>query len=110
MTYLVECSLPVPSDKHREALESAIEEASRRLTASGSPVRYLGSLFVPARSRCYSLFQAASLDVVRAVNEAALVPYIAINEAIDLRLTGFKSNKRKASVLTRRSPASAQGG
>ncbi|HET7419174.1 MAG TPA: DUF4242 domain-containing protein [Candidatus Dormibacteraeota bacterium] len=84
-TYLVECNLPVPSEKHRRALQRAVQDASTRLTASGSPVRYLGSLFVPARSRCFSIFEAVSIDAVRAVNEAALVPYIAINEAIDLR-------------------------
>ena len=92
-TYLVECSLPVLSDKHRLALQDALEDASRRLSASGSPVRYVGSTFVPARSRCFCLFEAASLDVVRAVTEAALVPHIAINEAIDFRATAVESNR-----------------
>jgi len=82
--YIVERSLPGLSDKHRSALQDALREASRRLTASGSPVRYLGSTFVPARSRCFCLFEAATRDVVRAVNETALVPYIAIDDAIEL--------------------------
>lgn len=90
-TYLVECSLPVPSEKHRRALQGAVQEASQRLSASGSPVRYLGTLFVPDRSRCYSIFEAVSIDAVRAVNEAAMVPYIAINEAIDLRIPASDS-------------------
>lgn len=96
-TFLVERSLPAMSDRHRLALQHALEEASRRLTLAGSPVRYLGSTFVPARSRCYSIFEAASVDAVRAVNEAALVPYIAINEAIDSPVTARASRSRPAS-------------
>lgn len=65
-------------------LQYALSEASRRLSASGSRVRYLGSTFVPERGRCFCLFEAASPQVVKAVNEAALVPYIAINKAIEL--------------------------
>jgi hypothetical protein len=84
--FMVECSLPALSPDHRSTLQSALEEASRRVTASGSPVRYLGATFVPARGRCYCLFEAASVDAVRAVNEAALVPYVAINEAVDVRV------------------------
>lgn len=86
VAYLVECNLPVLSAKDRRALLRALQLASARVTASGSPVRYIGSVFVPARSRCFSLFEALRIDVVRAVNEAALVPYIAINEAIDVRV------------------------
>lgn len=93
--YIVERSLPGLGDKHRSAMQYALDEASRRLSASGSPVRYLGSTFIPARSRCFCLFEATSPDVVRAVNEAALVPYIAINEAIELPAP-------RGSLITRR--------
>ncbi len=82
--YIVERSLSGLTDKHRSAMQDALGEASRRLTAAGSPVRYLGSTFVPSRSRCFCLFEATNPDVVRAVNEAALVPYNSINEAIEL--------------------------
>ncbi len=98
-TFLVERTLPEMSDRHRLALQHALEEASRRLTLAGSPVRYLGSTFVPTRSRCYCMFEAASVDVVRAVNEAALVPYITINEAIDIPVTAPGSRRRKAPVV-----------
>lgn len=92
--YIVERSLPGLSDKHRSALQYALREASRRLSASGSPVRYLGSTFVPARSRCFCYFQAPTRDVVRAVNEAALVPFIAIDEAIELPTADRIANGR----------------
>jgi hypothetical protein len=86
--YIVERSLPGLSDRHRSALQYALGEASRRLTASGSPIRYLGSTFVPSRSRCFCLFEATGPEVVKAVNEAALVPYITINEAVELPAPG----------------------
>ncbi len=96
--YIVERSLPGLSEKHRSALQYALGEASRRLTTSGSPVSYLGSTFVPARSRCFCLFEAASLDMVRAVNEAALVPYIAIDEVIELPASRPTLNGRRRRV------------
>ena len=98
-TFLVERSLSARSDRHRLALQHALEDASRRLTLAGSPVRYLGSTFVPARSRCYCMFEAASPDVVQAVNEAALVPYITINEAIYIPVTAPGSRRRKPRVV-----------
>ena len=82
--YLVERSLPGLSNKHLSALHHALSEASRRLTASGSPVRYYGSTFLPARSRCFCFFEAPNADLVRAVNETAQVPFITIDEAIEL--------------------------
>jgi uncharacterized protein DUF4242 len=93
--YIVERSLPGLSDKHRSALQYALGEASRRLTASGSPVRYLGSTFVPVSSRCYCLFEATDPEIVKAVNEAALVPYLTINEAIELPAPARKPNRRR---------------
>ena len=97
--YIVERSLPGLSEQHRSALQYALREASRRLTASGSPVRYLGSTFVPARSQCFCLFEAGSPDAVKAVNEAALVPYITINEAVEL--PGRQPNGRRRRISSR---------
>ena len=94
-SYIVERVLAGMSARHRSAMQYALQEASRRITNSGSPVRYLGSTFVPARSRCLCLFEAKSLDTVIAVNEAALVPYLTINEAIDLRVSNRSLNQEK---------------
>ena len=93
--YIVERSLSGLSDKHRSAMQYALGEASRRVTASSSPVRNLGSTFVPARSRCFCLFEATSPDVVRAVNEAALVPYNSINEANEFPASQRVPNGRR---------------
>ncbi len=93
--YLVERSLPGLSDKHLSALQHALREASRRLTASGSPVHYRGSTFLPARSRCFCLFEASTAALVKAVNETAQVPFIAIDEAIELHSVDGSSKKRR---------------
>ena len=95
--YIVERSLAGMTARHRSAMQYALQEASRRVTSSGSPVRYLGSTFVPARSSCFCLFEADSLEIVKAVNEAALVPYLSINEAIDLRVKHQSTTKEKGS-------------
>lgn len=85
-TYVVERSLPGLTKKHLATMQVALVEASRRLTASGSPVYYRGTTFLPTRSRCFCLFEASSVERVKAVNETAQVPFVAINEAIERRL------------------------
>lgn len=92
--YIVERSLPDLSSKHLSALQHALMEASRRLTASGSRVSYRGSTFLPARSRCFCLFEASDPDLVRAVNETAHAPFIAIDEAIQVPGDGRNMNHR----------------
>lgn len=82
--YLVERSLPGLTNKHLAAMQHALTEASQRLTTSGTPIRYRGTTFLPSRSRCLCVFEASKADLVKAVNETAQVPYVAINEAVEL--------------------------
>lgn len=96
--YIVERSLPGLTCKHLPALRHALMEASRRLTASGSRVSYRGSTFLPARSRCFCLFEASDSGLVRAVNETAHVPFIAIDEAIQLPGDGRIHEHRRGPV------------
>ena len=57
---------------------------SEQFTAQGRPVRYLRSMYVPSESHCMCLFEAGSADAVKAVNEAAGIPFTRIIEAADL--------------------------
>jgi len=57
---------------------------SEQFTAQGRPVRYLRSMYVPSESHCMCLFEAASADAVKDVNEAAGIPFTRIIEAADL--------------------------
>ena len=82
--FVVERSLPGLTTQHLAALQNALAEASRRLTASGSPIRYRGTTFLPTRFRCLCLFDAPSADLVKLVNETAQVEFVSITEAIEL--------------------------
>lgn len=82
--YAVERSLPgITPDALAAAQGAAIAEA-QRATAGGTPVRYLRSVFLPGDARCFCLFEAESAGAVRAVNDAAGLPYSAISEAMDV--------------------------
>jgi hypothetical protein len=50
----------------------------------GAPVRYIRSTFVPESGACMCLFEAASADAVKRVNERAKLPFDRIVEALDL--------------------------
>ncbi len=72
-------TLPQLADAQRAAIET-----SQRFTADGHPVKYLRSMYVPGESHCMCLFEAADAESVRAVNEAAGIPFTRIVEAVDL--------------------------
>jgi len=82
--YIVERELPgITLDQLAGAQRAAIS-ASEQHTAHGNPVRYIRSTFLPAESRCFCLFEAASEQAVREVNVAAKLPFQRIVEALDL--------------------------
>jgi hypothetical protein len=82
---MVERILPGATIASVEALRQAAEASCRALAAEGRPVRYLRSVFTPGDSRCRCLFEAASADLVRELNESAQLPYNRILLALDLR-------------------------
>ncbi len=84
MVFMVERDLPgITSDQLAGAQRAAIE-GSQKSTSGGAPVRYIRSTFVPGEARCMCLFEAASQDAVRDVNELAGLPFTRIVEALDL--------------------------
>src|SRR5213592_2821491 len=80
--FLVERRLPRISEHQLEVLQIALTGAARRFSARGDGVRYLSSIFLARQERLLSLFSADSLETVRALNEAALIPFASIEPAV----------------------------
>ena len=82
--YLVEWTQPGVTLAQVAAIRRAARETCAAFTEHGRPVRYVHGTFLPGESRCLCLFEAPDAERVRAVNEAAQVPYNRIITALDL--------------------------
>jgi len=82
--FVVERRLPKVSDHQLTVLQAALTSAASRFSARGSGVRLVSSIFLARQQRLLSLFTAESLETVRAVNEASLVPFASIEPAVEL--------------------------
>jgi hypothetical protein len=82
--FVVERRLPKVSDHQLSVLQAALTSAASRFSARDAGVRLVGSIFLARQGRLLSLFTADSLEAVRAVNEASLVPFASIEPAVEL--------------------------
>jgi hypothetical protein len=83
--YLVDRDLPRITPEGLVTLQDAEIAAARDFRATGRPVRYIRSIFIPGEARCLCLFEAADEATVAALNEAARLPFTRIVAAMDLR-------------------------
>jgi hypothetical protein len=82
--FVVERRLPRINDHQLTVLQAALTSAASRFSARGDGVRLVGSIFLARQERLLSLFTAESLQAVRAVSEASLVPFASIEPAVQL--------------------------
>jgi uncharacterized protein DUF4242 len=82
--FMVERHLPGITPEQLGGAQQAAITTSQRFTASGKPVRYIRSTFVPDEAVCFCLFEASMREHVCEVNDAASLPYRRIVEALDL--------------------------
>jgi hypothetical protein len=82
--FMVDRNLPGITLEQLAAAQQAAIRTSSDFSEQGRPVRYIRSTFVPGESRCMCLFEAATPELVREVNEAANIPFSRVVEAEDL--------------------------
>lgn len=82
--FIVERRLPKINEQQLAVLQTALSGAASRFSGRGDGVHYLRSIFLAGQERLLSLFTAESLEAVRAVNEASLVPFTTIEPAVEL--------------------------
>ncbi|MDF2231735.1 DUF4242 domain-containing protein [Albimonas sp. CAU 1670] len=82
--YMVERSLKGISMEDLAAAQSAAIAAAGDMRGRGEEIRYIRSTFAPSDGRCMCLFESDSADRVRALNDAAGLPYDRVVEAMDL--------------------------
>ena len=82
--YMVDRDLPGITLDQLGAAQQAAIDTSEQFTSDGKPVRYIRSTYLPDESKVMCLFEAASADLVKQVNEAASIPFTRIVGAMDL--------------------------
>ncbi len=82
--FMVDRDLPGISMEQLGAAQKAAIETSQKFTAEGKAVRYIRSTYVPGDARTMCLFESASRELVKDVNEDAGLPFTNIVEALDL--------------------------
>ena len=82
--YMVDRSLPGITMEQLGAAQKAAIDTGKRYTAAGKNVRYIRSMYVPSEAHCMCLFEAASADLVKQLNDECKIPYTRIVEAADL--------------------------
>jgi hypothetical protein len=84
-TFMVECYWPGTIDeKTPETVNRAIQLAGEPV--SGTAVRFLGCILVPADGMALLLFSASSEDIVRRIGRLSELPFDRIVDSIHIEL------------------------
>lgn len=80
--FLLELYMP-RSDDHAVAAGAIRGQAGAEgMTRNGTPVRYVGSLYIPEEETCFQLYEAACARHVRDAAGLAALRYVNVLEAV----------------------------
>ena len=82
--YMVERDLKGITMEALAGAQKAAIATAADMRARGQNISYVRSTFAPEDGRCMCLFDAESADQVRALNDAAGLPYTQVVAALDL--------------------------
>lgn len=83
-TWMVERELPGMDQAGLAKAQAAAISEAEAMRGRGVEVRYLKSIWAPERERCMCLFEAGSAEDVKALNDAAGLPYAGVTAAAEL--------------------------
>lgn len=86
--FLVELYVSCTESNGVETRSERAARAAAELTAAGTPVRFIRSIFVPTEETCLFLFEAASVDAVREAAQRAALPFDHIAETAPTKPIG----------------------
>jgi hypothetical protein len=90
--FMAACDAPGMTATDLAAIHCALVEASRRLSASGCPINYLRTTYLPSRQRWIGVFAAAAPDEVHRAVGIAQLPAVDVTEAIEIASPGLCSD------------------
>jgi hypothetical protein len=83
-TFAVQRELPGITMQQLGDAQKAAIETSEKVSREGTPVRYIRTNFYPNADRCTCLFEAADAAAVERVNREASIPFVKVEEVLDL--------------------------
>jgi hypothetical protein len=86
--FLVELYVSCTETNGVEHRAERAQRAAAELTAAGTPVRFVRSIFVPTEETCLFLFEAESVDDVREAASRAALPFDHVAETAPVKPIG----------------------
>jgi hypothetical protein len=80
--YLVEGYLPRPGSDELARAAARARAAANELTRAGTPVCYLGAIFIPGDETCFHLYEAPSAEAARTASARAGIGFERIVAAV----------------------------
>ena len=81
-SYLVERYLPGLAEADIRAGLTRAQAACAELSAAGTEIRYVGSIFLPLEEACFCRFDSDRADAVAEVNERAQLAFARITAGV----------------------------